>query len=281
MRHRRAHGQASFTHTSGPRKQRWRWLLASAVGLVGPALFAGTAGATGSYPGETLSLALNGPAVAGKATQLVASGQQLDVNDYAGGFDLNVFAKDPNVDPTCAPSYWQESNNSITNPSEIRIVIGDWQGMDSTTFSVPFSAVFDQPGPVLLCAYSDWITDTAASAQLTVDLAGSAPAPSPPVSTPVPTPPVTGSPGVVKPLSSARPRVTRSGRTLRCSRGVWSNAPSAFSYRWTISGHGAGRAHGSRLAVSRSLRGHSVRCSVTATNTAGAATAVSRPFSVR
>ena len=130
--------------------RRWhcrpgRWLLVGAVGLLGPAIFAGSAGATGPYPGETLSVAQSGPAVAGQATNFVASGQQTDVNDYAGGFSLDVFEKDPTVDPTCAASYWDETNNAITDPSELHFIVGDWQGTD-TTFSVPFKAVFAEAG---------------------------------------------------------------------------------------------------------------------------------------
>jgi hypothetical protein len=116
--------------------------------------------------GETLSIAQSGPAVAGQAVNFLATGQQTGVNDYAGGFSLEVFEKDPTVDPTCAASYWDETNNEITDPSELHFIIGDLQGTD-TTFSVPFKAVLEKPGPVLLCAYSTWITDTAASATLT------------------------------------------------------------------------------------------------------------------
>src|SRR5581483_5944816 len=154
-----------------------RLLILGLVGALAPAVMTGTASADGTYPGETLSLSQSASAVAGTATTFLASGQQTDVEDYAGGFDLNVFAKDPSVDPTCAPSYWEESNNTITDPSEERVVIGDWEGMD-TSFSTPFKLVFDQPGQVLLCAYSDWITDTAASAQLLVTVAPAASTPS-------------------------------------------------------------------------------------------------------
>ncbi len=274
MGHGRGEDQMLRAATSGPlgrRWRRWRWVLIAALGLLGPGVMAAPASATGSYPGETLSLAVNGSAVVGHVTDFLATGQQTDVGDYAGGFALNVFEKDPSVDPTCSPDYWDESNNSLNDPSEVRMVIGDWEGSDPT-FSVPFTAVFSKPGPVLLCAYSDWITDTAASAQLTVNVAGPASAPSPP--------PPASTPAAAKPVNTTRPRVTRSGHSLKCSRGIWSNAPSGFSYRWLINRHPGGHAHGRKLAVSRSLRGRRVQCSVTARNAAGASTAVSRPFAV-
>lgn len=266
-----------------------RLLILGVVGALAPAVMTGTASADGTYPGETLSLAQSGSAVAGTATTFVASGQQTDVEGYAGGFDLNVFAKDPSVDPTCAPSYWEESNNSITDSSEERVVIGDWQGMD-TSFSVPFKLVFDQPGQVLLCAYSDWITDTAASAQLLVNVAPGASTPSSPASTPPPTgpqttpgapsSPATGGKVLAKPRNTSRPKVKRAGRYLSCARGSWSNVPSGFDYRWLVNGHRLTKATKSRLAVSHSLLGHRVQCSVKATNAAGAATALSRSLAV-
>ena len=206
-----------------------------------------------------------------------------------GGFDLNVFAKDPSVDPTCAPSYPEEQNNSITDPSEQQVVIGDWQGPDES-FDVPFKLVFAHPGQVLLCAYSDWITDTAASAQLLVDVTAPASPPGSPGSTPTPpappanpiapASPATGTKPPAKPRNTSRPRLKRSGEFLSCSTGSWSNSPRGFSYRWLVSGRRLAKAKKSRLAVSPSLRGHKVQCSVRATNTAGTGTAVSHSLTV-
>ena len=153
----------------------------AAAAMLAMAALAASAGATGSYPGETLSLALNGSAVAGKATQFVASGNQTDVSQYNSGgnysaFDLEVYAKDPRIASTCAGDYSAENNAAIGNSSERQIVIGQGQGT-GMTFSVPFSAVFDGAGPVLLCAYSVYITDTAASAQLQFNVGGGAAGP--------------------------------------------------------------------------------------------------------
>jgi hypothetical protein len=60
------------------------------------------------------------------------------------------------------------------------------------------------------------------------------------------------------PVNLARPRVKRSHGRLVCRPGRWANEPTTFTYRWRA-GH------------------HKFRCAVTATNAAGAATAVSRP----
>jgi hypothetical protein len=124
-------------------------LLAAA--LVPLALPAMPAGATGSYPGETLRLVQQGPSVEGQETNWVASGKQTDVGDYAGGFLLEVFAKETSVDPTCSPSYPGEQQSQIGDPHERQIVYGAVQGQ-KTTFSVPFKYVFPGPGKVTLCA---------------------------------------------------------------------------------------------------------------------------------
>ena len=234
---------------------------------------AGPAGATGSYPGETLSLAPNGPDVVSTVGSFVASGQQTDIDSYAGGFNLNVFAKDPNVDPTCSPDYIGEGNTAITEP-EIRVVVGQWQGPDPS-FSVPFKVSFDNvPGPVLLCAYSTWVTDTAAAAQLRFDVVPAASGSPSPVPAPSATP-------VARPADTVKPRVTRSGRHLACSPGSWSNSPTGFAFGWRVNGRTRKGAHGRHLGVTRSLRHHRVQCSVTAANAAGKTTALSAPYRVR
>lgn len=60
------------------------------------------------------------------------------------------------------------------------------------------------------------------------------------------------------PVNLAKPRVKRSHGRLVCRPGRWANDPTSFSHRWRA-------------------RGGKVRCVVTATNAAGAATAASRP----
>jgi hypothetical protein len=148
-----------------------RLVALGAVGLMVMAALAGSASATGSYPGETLALALQGSAVVGKEANFVASGNQTDVNTYNSGgnysaFSLVVYAKDPRVDPTCAASYPAEQNAAIGDPNESQVVFGLGQGT-GMTFSVPFKFVLARTGPVLLCGYSEiYGSDTAASAQL-------------------------------------------------------------------------------------------------------------------
>ena len=80
-----------------------------------------------------------------------------------------------------------------------------------TTFSVPFKYIF--PRQVTLCAYSVYITDTAAAASIVVG-----------VSARVPGNDRSSHPGLVKPVNTALPTISRSGKTLTCIRGSWRNA---------------------------------------------------------
>ncbi len=57
-------------------------------------------------------------------------------------------------------------------------MIGLGQGT-GTAFVVPFNVVFSRTGPVLLCAYGVYITDTAASTQLKLNVVSSPGKPKP------------------------------------------------------------------------------------------------------
>jgi hypothetical protein len=240
------------------RRHDMRWLSAAAVTGVALAC-AAPAGATGTYPGETLSLSMTGKAVVGQEILFTASGQQTDFADYAGGFNLDVYAKDPSVDPTCAPAYTSEIQAATGDPTESQPVIGLWQG-SGMTFSTPFKLFFSHPGRVLLCAYSTWITDTAASATLTVDVVS----------------PVT------RPVDVTAPKITRSGKQLHCSRGTWTGASSfAYSFAWLVNGRPKKGARKATLAVTKALKHDTVKCRVTASDAVGKATATSQDFKVK
>ncbi len=224
-------------------------LAAALITLAAPAA------AHADYTGESLSLALSGPANAGALTTITAGGQDLDAPDYAGGFNLYVYAKDPAIDPTCAPSYWQEQQaytNEVAVGAESLIDVGDWEGATTDPFSLPVKTVFTTPGPRLICAYSTWVTDTAAAATLTVDVAGT--------------------PSAGKPTATSAPSIHRAGRRLTCRPGTWTGSPT-LALAWQ-----RGRrtiAHGAHLTVTRKLRHQSLACRVTATNAAGSASLLS------
>ena len=93
--------------------------------------------------------------------------------------------------------------------------------------------------------------------------------------------PLAAGAAAARPANTRRPRVTRAGKKLTCHPGAWSNAPTAYAYRWTVDGKTRKGAAARKLSVSRKLRRHTVQCRVTASNAGGRATATSPAFKVR
>jgi hypothetical protein len=239
------------------------------VGLLGPLAvmaLAAPAGATGpTYPGETLTVTQSAPAVVDQETGFVATGQQADVENDPLGFDFAALVKDASVDPTCSPSYTEEQTDALSDPTEQPVTAPTlFQGTDPT-FSLSFKINFARPGTFLLCAYSEYLEDTAAAASVTVRVA-----PAPPIPKPA-----------RKPANTKRPTITRSGARLTCGSGAWSNTPTRYAYAWLVNGRVKAGAHARTLSISRALRGHRLQCGVTASNANGATTARSNSYRVR
>lgn len=236
------------------------------------AISAAPAGATGpSYPGETLSLALQGSSVQGQVTTIVASGNNADDNGCC--YDLWLYAKDANVDNTCAASQADENNtwgNDMGHETVLATASDETYGAGS--FSVVVKKVFDGSGPVLLCGYTNWSYDTAANAQLSFTVLPSGGGASGGGGG------GTTSPGA-RPTTVTKPRVSRAGTKLICTPGQWSNA-GKFSYTWLVNRKVELGARGRQLRISAGLHGHKVQCRVTASNAAGKTTAVSSPYRV-
>jgi hypothetical protein len=227
-----------------------------AILVVAGSFLTGTAGATGAYAGETISLSVVGQVVQGRETHFLASGKQADVSNWPGGFNLDVFAKNTSSSPTCSPSFLGEEQASLSTNSEERIVIGLWDGLGQS-FSVPFVYTFPGAKQVVLCAYSTWVTDTAAAATLTVNVKASGTT-------------TTAVPEV--PVDLTRPSVQETAGALECNHGSWRNAAS-FAYHWLLAGQ--------TLAAKANLKGEDVTCVVTAANAGGVTTvATSFPFLV-
>jgi hypothetical protein len=239
-----------------------------AVGLLVPAAIAFSA-TQARASGETLTLTQNDPsAVAGRATNFTASGT-LNPNDTMFGFDIYVFLKDANADPTCAGDFETESaaamhsggNESWVSPS------GGFQVGAGPTFDQPFKITFTGHGNYLLCGYVQGDFSTFATAELRGVVA-----PDPSLTpTPTPAPATAQRPAVVR-----RPWITRKGHRLTCHAGTWSPSPTSRSYRWYVKGHHRKVGTRRKLVVRRSLRGRRIACRVTAANTAGSRTATSR-----
>jgi hypothetical protein len=258
--------------------------------MIGTALVALTisapAGATGpTYPGETLSLAAQGTPTANTALSVLATGQQADVASTVGGFDFHAFVKNAATDPTCSPSFTGEENTSISEPGEQALSgAGSYQGPDPT-FSIPFKVFLGSPGTLLVCGYSEYLGDTAATATMTIVVPGAAvnPAPTPTGTTPAPTPTPTPPPTSTKkrPADLRKPTITASSTKLTCHTGTWSGTPTHYTFGWLVDGHPRAGSRSSKLAVGRSLHRHRLQCRVTASNAAGSASATSATYRMR
>ncbi len=78
---------------------------------------------------------------------------------------------------------------------------------------------------------------------------------------------------VVTPANIGRPVISgsaKSGRTLRCTPGRWSNQPTGFSYSWSRDGTPIAGANQPTYRVRVSDEGLRLTCTVTADNSAGA-----------
>jgi hypothetical protein len=220
--------------------------------------------------GETLSLVQDDPAaVAGRATNFSASGT-LNPDDTMFGFDIYVFLKDPDNDPTCAPDFDSESAaamHSGGNESWISPPTGFQVGA-GPTFDQPFKITFTGHGNYLLCGYVQGDFSTFATGELRGVVA-------PDPTLPAPTP----APSVAMPAAVRAPWISRQGHVLTCHPGTWTNTPTSLRYRWYARTKRVGSGH--RLHVRRSMAGRRIVCRVTAGNAAGAGTASSRAIRAR
>jgi hypothetical protein len=233
------------------------------LALLVPAAF-GFSATQARAAGETITMVQNDPgAVVGYATNFTASGT-LSPDDTMFGFDIFIFLKDADRDPTCAADFDSESASAMHSGGHESWVSpsGGFQVGYGPSFDQPFKITFTGDGNYLLCGYVQGDFSTFAHGELRGTVA------------PDHTVPTPAAPAVVR-----KPSITRKGHVLTCHPGSWSNSPTSLSYRWSAKG----RTVGSRpkLTVRRSLRGRMVACRVTAANAAGRASAVSRAVRAR
>src|SRR3954452_1576082 len=166
------------------------------LGLLVPAAI-GVSAATAQASGETISITQNDPAaVVGHATNFTASGA-LNPDDTMFGFDIFVFVKDADADPTCAADFDTESANAMHSGGNESWVSppGGFQVGTGPSYSAPFKITFTGAGNYLLCGYVQGDFSTFARGMLRGVVSGGA-------TTPLPTP---------KPLPAAKPTPTPSG----------------------------------------------------------------------
>ena len=75
--------------------------------------------------------------------------------------------------------------------------------------------------------------------------------------------------------NTAKPRVTENRHVLRCSRGSWTNDPTAYTYQWYRNGAALARASKSSYTLGTLDEGTRLTCAVTARNVAGQGSATS------
>jgi hypothetical protein len=217
-------------------------------------------GVAGPAVADTFTLTLKAPATAvlGQPVGIQVTGS--DPTDQ-GALYLELDSVPTSVATTCPSGYLDGSQLASGSGGDL-IAFDQREDFDASgNFSNAEAYTRSTPGQLLLCAYTDdGAGDTLATASALLDVQTAKPA--------------------AKPGNRVRPRVTRSGAKLSCSRGVWSGAPRSWSYAWLVSGEHKAVAAGQKLAVSRKLKGHKVQCRVTARNSAGAGTALSPPFAV-
>jgi hypothetical protein len=256
-----------------------RFCISILVATFGLALFAAQAFAEG----ETLTMVQNDPAaVAGKATHFTASGE-LNENDTMFGFDIFIFAKDPEADPVCAADFDTESAAAASSGGRESWVSppGGFQVGYGPSYNQPFTITFGGAGKYLLCGYVQGDFSTFASNKL---LGTVSPAPVTEKSS-TPTGPGAGHDGAPAaggpPAIVGAPWITRRGHVLTCHPGSWSNQPTSFTYGWYPKKGSKKLGSGRTLKVRRSFRGHPVVCRVTARNAVGAKAVSSGPLRAR
>jgi hypothetical protein len=223
----------------------------------------------------TFSLNLSAPQTAsvGQPVVIQASGTAAPPSEWWNPSWISAVVLDASVLYTCPASGLDASAIAPSAGGRILGIALPPSVDQAGHFSNVLGFTPGAPGTALLCAYTDDGSGaTLARAALSVTVqAAATPAP---VAAPVPAP-------AAKPANVSKPRVKRSRGTLVCGPGRWSNTGAGYAYGWLVGGKPLSGASGRTLKVTRATRGHRVRCSVTATNAAGAVTAVSPSVRVR
>jgi hypothetical protein len=207
-----------------------------------------------------LHVTTTGPQVAGQVLTIVATGTNAPFGtpiDYG----LRLFAIDHAQLPIpCAESFSMEETICEDNPQTgALLAFEDLNEGLSGPINISLPITLGGPGDLLIWAYTVLVTDDAAWASDELTIARS---------------------GTAQPVVTTRPRVTRSGNRLVCSRGVWTGNPTSYAYRWRVVHKPGAVGRRATLTVTGRLPGHTVQCAVIATNPAGSARATSRLFKV-
>jgi hypothetical protein len=237
--------------------------LCLSVGLLIGAAPAATADGTApGYPGSNVQVTVSGPKTAGHLIYIVASGSnKLTSLGTPINYGLYVILVNQKLLPgACASSMETELDNiSADQGAGRQLNYEQYNEGESGPFTIKVPYTPEGAGTLLVCAYSEYVTDDAAWASTTAVITAK------------------GSPsGSSAPLNTARPRLSRHGRRLVCARGDWSGHPSSYSFRWKLAGKASGDKH-STLTLPARVHGSAI-CTVTARNAGGSRSASSHPL---
>jgi hypothetical protein len=214
-------------------------------------------GTAPDYPGSVLHVAVTGPKVADHPVTIVATGSnQMTSLGTPIDYGLVIFLVNPKVlNVPCATSESAEETIAADNTGGARqLNFEDISEGESGSFSLSVPFTPGGSGSLLVCAYSEYVTDDAAWASTETTITG-------------------GQPAIV-----AKPRLTRHGRRVSCAHGSWSGDPTTFSYHWKLD---ARPSADTRSWLQLPAHGHlTVLCTVTAGNTSGRASASTRTLSL-
>jgi hypothetical protein len=218
--------------------------------------------------GSVVHVSVSGRMVVGSEAKITATGTNAPQGNLGfGPFGLVLYTVNHDALPIpCQTTENAEETLYVNNTRYMAdLTFRNLDEGEQGPFSISTYVPITSPGHFQICAYSVLITDTAAWASTLVTIAPNAVA----------------RPAVARPTVTATPRVTRSGGRLHCSRGSWSGSPTSYTYRWRVLHRPGAAGEGPTLALTGSLHGQAVECSVSATNAAGSATATSPPFKSR
>jgi hypothetical protein len=216
--------------------------------------------------GAEHTLGLSGPATAfvGEPVVFDVSGTAAPPAEYWALSWIDVYAIPPSVVSAC-PVDDGSAAQLATRAGGAILTIAMRPNKDAAgNFANQVGATPSAPGTILICAYTvneEGLTLSRASRTLTIRDG-------------------VAEPSDAEPRNLQRPLLSHARNRLVCSPGVWSSAVRGYSYRWLVNGTRVRGARRRTLAVTARLRGRPVRCRVTASNAAGATTALSAPLRI-
>jgi hypothetical protein len=235
-----------------------------------------------AYPGSVVHVSVSGPLQAGKVLTITATGTNAPDNQLGVpiSYGLELIVVDPEIlQGPCEVSEEKEISDITDVPNSGQLLnFSDLNEGQSGSFKITQPYEPGGFGPLLVCAYSKFVTDDAAYGSTEVRIAPAAKGKGKGKGK------AKGSGGgshsaTARPNSLARPVVTRSHGGLSCSRGRWGNRPTQLTYRWKLGSGAFGSPRtSSRFTLPAHSQARSVVCSVTASNAKGSARATSTPF---